>query len=386
MRRTSRPTAIDVFCGVGGMSLGFEQAGFDVAAAFDRDDRNVRAYARNFPHAAAHRVDLHRASGDELRTMAGLGRRTVDVLIGGPPCQGFSLIGKRDPGDPRSSLLYDFARLVRELEPRYLVMENVAGLMSGSARAYLDSFLRRVKRAGYDVVEPVRMLDASDFGVPQRRKRAFVLGARRGEELPDYPKRNGDGTLRPTVWDAIGDLPNVDDFPELLESDVFDGPLGKASQYAAVLRGERKDAPDKSRPPAEKHAGLSGCARTRHQAKTVERFAETQPGTTEPVSRFYRLHKDGVSTALRAGTGPDRGSFMAPRPIHPVHPRCITVREGARLHSFPDWMQFDSTKWHGFRQVGNAVPVLLARAIARQVLTVGLVRRTPNPRAQIDRG
>ncbi|MFO8014555.1 MAG: DNA cytosine methyltransferase [Phycisphaerae bacterium] len=364
MRRATRPTAIDLFCGVGGMSLGFEQAGFDVVAAFDSDDRNVRAYARNFPHASTHRVDLRKTSGDELREMAGLGKCTVDVLIGGPPCQGFSLMGKRDPQDPRSSLLYDFARLVRQIEPRYFVMENVAGLMSGTARAFLDSFLRRVKRAGYDVVEPVATLDAFDFGVPQRRKRVFVLGAKRGEEHPEYPKRNGDAESCPTVWDAIGDLPNVDDFPELLETDVFEGPLGGPSRYAAILRGERKNGRHRSRPPAGKQVGLSGCARTRHQAKTVKRFANTKPGTTEPVSRFYRLPKDGVSTALRAGTGPDRGSFMAPRPIHPMHPRCITVREGARLHSFPDWMQFDATKWRGFRQVGNAVPATLACSVA----------------------
>jgi DNA (cytosine-5)-methyltransferase 1 len=244
-------------------------------------------------------------------------------------------------------------------------MENVAGLMSGGARAFLDSFLRRVKRAGYDVVEPVATLDASDFGVPQRRKRVFVLGAKRGEGLPEYPQRNGQSA--PTVWDAIGDLPNVDDFPELLETDFFEGALGTPSRYAAILRGERKNGRDLSRPPREKRDGLSGCARTRHQPKTVKRFARTRPGTTEPVSRFYRLPKDGVSTALRAGTGPDRGSFMAPRPIHPVHARCITVREGARLHSFPDWMEFDATKWHGFRQVGNAVPPALGRFVAGQI-------------------
>lgn len=385
MRRATRPTAIDLFCGVGGMSLGFEQAGFDVVAAFDCDERNIRAYARNFAHASAHRVDLRKTSGDELRDMAGLGKRAVDVLIGGPPCQGFSLMGKRDPEDPRSSLLYDFARLVRQVQPRYFVMENVAGLMSGGARAFLDSFLRRVKRAGYDVVESVEALDAADFGVPQRRKRVFVLGCKRGEGLPEYPKRNGDAAPCPTVWDAIGDLPNIDDFPELLETGVFEGALGTPSRYAAILRGERKNGRDKSRPPRNERSGVSGCARTRHQAKTVRRFARTQPGTTEPVSRFYRLHRDGVSTALRAGTGPDRGSFMAPRPIHPVQPRCITVREGARLHSFPDWMQFDATKWHGFRQVGNAVPALLARAVAKEVLTVGFIRRTRDCRVRRDR-
>ena len=368
MVKSARPKAIDLFCGVGGMSLGFEQAGFDVVAGFDADERSLRAYARNFPHAAARQTDLRKVSGDVVRTLAGIGHRTVDVVFGGPPCQGFSLMGKRSPDDPRNSLIFDFARLVRQMRPRYFVMENVTGLMSGSCREHLESFLRRVKRAGYNVTAPIAVLDACGLGVPQRRKRVFVLGARRGETQQQYPKSNGQSLASPTVWDAIGDLPNVDDFPGLLEADVFGGALDKPSDYAAILRGEAVDAADRSRPPRRNSTGLSGCARTQHRPETVARFAATEPGTSEPVSRFYRLAKVGLSSALRAGTGPDRGSFMAPRPIHPVHPRCITVREGARLHSFPDWFSFDSTKWHGFRQIGNAVPPLLARAVANSLM------------------
>jgi len=112
---------------------------------------------------------------------------------------------------------------------------------------------------------------------------------------------------------------------------------------------------------------LTGCGRIDHTAEVVRRFEATKPGTREGISKFYRLRKDGIAPTLRAGTDGSRGSYSAARPIHPIKPRCITVREGARLHSFPDWFEFHSTKWHGFRQVGNSVPPLLARAVARSV-------------------
>jgi DNA (cytosine-5)-methyltransferase 1 len=144
--------------------------------------------------------------------------------------------------------------------------------------------------------------------------------------------------------------------------------LGKASAYAKVLRCEVPDPHDKSHHRSRNGNGLSGCSRTVHTAKTITRFRNTKQGCSEQVSRFFRLAKDGLAPTLRAGTGPEQGSFMAPRPIHPFQDRCITVREAARLHSFPDWFHFHPTKWHAFRQIGNSVPPRLARAVARSVL------------------
>jgi DNA (cytosine-5)-methyltransferase 1 len=143
--------------------------------------------------------------------------------------------------------------------------------------------------------------------------------------------------------------------------------LGPPSPYARVLRGETNDPDDLSQPRHSNGSGLTGCQGTSHSPETTQRCAATPPGTYEPVSRFYRLTKDGFAPTLRAGTGPANGSFTAPRPIHPISPRCITVREGGRLHSFPDWFCFHPTKWHGFRQLGNSVPPFLARAVAKQV-------------------
>jgi DNA (cytosine-5)-methyltransferase 1 len=353
------------------MSLGFEQAGFDVAAAVDFDPIHTRTHSTNFPRCKSICADIAELSGRQIRSLAGLGNKQLHVLFGGPPCQGFSLIGKRRSDDPRNLLLYEFARLLRELRPVYFVLENVAGLLLGDAAKVLDSFLCQSKKAGYVVAEPIQLLDASDFGVPQRRRRAFVLGCRKGFALPAYPiprfhNVSSNGRTGPTVRDAINDLPNIDDHSELLENDVFHGSLGPPTPYAKLLRHPLVSS-SRRHDSQSMNGGLSGCLRTVHSHETIRRFTATAPGTFEPVSRFYRLASNGLAPTLRAGTGRSHGSFTAPRPIHPIHSRCISVREAARLHSFPDWFAFNPTKWHGFRQVGNSVPPFVALAVAEVI-------------------
>lgn len=368
----TKPIAVELFCGVGGMSLGFEQAGFNIVAAFDLDPINVEYHKKNFPRTQTFKEDVATLSAESIREKASLGDRTIDVLFGGPPCQGFSEIGQRRNGDVRNQLIVEFARLVAELRPRYFVVENVRGLLYGYSKATLQAFLTKVRSAGYEVVEPIRVLDATEHGVPQKRKRAFILGHRKRLPAPKYPnplRKKGDAVTTPAVMDAIGDLPSVGDHECLLTSDVFEGKLGKPSEYARILRGELKARGDHSYRRQFTNGVLGGCLRTVHGTETVKRFAATPPGTYEVKSRCYRLKADGAAYTLRAGTLPAQGSFTAARPIHPVEARCITTREAARLHSFPDWFQFHPTKWHGFRQVGNAVPPTLARAVARTVLT-----------------
>jgi DNA (cytosine-5)-methyltransferase 1 len=164
------------------------------------------------------------------------------------------------------------------------------------------------------------------------------------------------------VWDAIGDLPEVEDIDALLKSDVYVGPLGRPSAYAARLRTSSNGAPGRT-------FKLSGCQRTVHKPAVRRRFDRTSQGALEQRSRSYRLSADGVSFTLRAGTGPESpGHFTAARHIHPESPRYITVRESARLHSYPDGFQFSTAKWHALRQIGNSVPPLLAAAVAREIL------------------
>lgn len=385
----SRPIAIDLFAGAGGLSLGFEQAGYDIAAAVEFDPIHAAVHEFNFPYSTTFCRDAATITGDEIRSRSGIGDREVHVVAGGPPCQGISLMGKRAIDDPRNALLKEFARLVGELRPRYFVMENVAGLVVGSYRQLLDEVVEIMEGQGYRMVLPYKVLNASDFGAPQSRRRVILIGAREDVPLPAYPSathtpRSIKGTvtessklpLGPSVWDAIGDLPDADEFHVLLESDEVEVCLGEASDYAAALRGITRERDDYSRARIHDPRWMTSSARTVHSELSVSRFARTPPGSTESVSRFLRLHPDGISNTLRAGTASDRGAHTAPRPIHPVFPRVITVREAARLHGYPDWFRFHRTKWNGFREIGNSVPARLARAIAAAILAADNLKPT----------
>jgi len=388
-----RPIAIDLFAGVGGLTLGFEQAGFDVAAAVEFDPIHAATHELNFPECTVICRDVRTLSGKEIRAAAGLGDRTIDVVIGGPPCQGFSLIGHRVLDDPRNSLVFHFLRLVGELKPRAFVMENVPGMATGTHTELLRQLVERFERLGYKVRQPHQILNAANFSVPQDRRRLFLLGARSDTFLPEYPEpitlpptdgRSStsnrtlslDLPLCPTAKEAIGDLPDIEDYESLLESDELRVRLRGLSIYALYLRQEIPDPSDYSYLREYDSKLLTGCLRARHTRLSRKRFAATRPGETEPVSRFFRVSYEGVCNTLRAGTATDRGAFSAPRPIHPAYPRCISVREAARIHSYPDWFRFHRTIWHGFRQIGNSVPPLLARAVGASVMAA--LRATPS--------
>lgn len=370
-----RPIAIDLFAGAGGMSLGFEQAGFDIAAAVEIDPIHCAAHKFNFPHTAILPRSVMGLRASDIRIAAGLGTRPVDCVFGGPPCQGFSLIGHRALEDPRNSLVLEFVRLVAELDARTFVFENVKGLTVGRQRDFLEELVAAFDSAGYAVRLPWRVLDAAQYGAPQHRERLILIGARKGSMLPSYPSAvcdPADGRhshpglpIGPTCKDALGDLPDADRFDSLTVNDaVWTSISGKPSSYAAELRCLSNDAWHSGYVRNWNPAVLTSSARTSHSGISRRRFAETVPGDVEPISRFFKLAPRGLSNTLRAGTDGARGAFTSPRPIHYKHPRCVTVREMARLHGFPDWFRFHATKWHGARQVGNAVPPPLARAIA----------------------
>lgn len=361
-----RPIGIDLFAGAGGLSLGFEQAGFDIAAAVEIDPIHCATHEFNFPYSKVICASVTAISGQDIRRAAKLGTRDIDVVFGGAPCQGFSLIGKRALDDPRNQLVFHYVRIVRELRPKYCVFENVKGLTLGKHRAFLEELIEALEAKGeYRVLIPYQVLNAADYGVPQDRRRLFLIAARQDVSLPAYPEPVG---RRVTVHDAIGDLPDADAFPELEFVDNVSTKWKTKSAYARRLRGLLLDESDYSHPRDSAANHLTSSLRTEHTALSKSRFAATMPGDTEPVSRFKKLDPDGVCNTLRAGTDSARGAFTSPRPIHPVLPRVITVREAARLHSYPDWFRFHSTKWHGFRQIGNSVPPLLGRAVASEIV------------------
>ena len=370
-----RPVGVDLFAGAGGMSLGFELAGFDVAAAVDFDPVHCASHEFNFPLCKPLCRDVSNLDGTAIRHLARLGDRNIAVVFGGSPCQGFSVIGKRSSDDPRNQLVHHFVRLVAELQPAYYVFENVRGMMIGSAADLLDRMLKDLELAGYRTVSPFRVLNAADCGVPQNRHRLFLIGARLDCRLPCYPEAV---VPRVTVRDAISDLPEVSEIPELLARDSVPVEFGDSSPYARRLRGMTKSPSDFGYQRAYDQSILTCSRRTQHGERQRARFRELPVGHRDPVSRLDRLDPDGFSTALRSGTASDRGSYTSPRPIHPFEPRCITVREAARLHSYPDWFRFHVTKWHGLRQIGNSVPPLFAQAVGAVILrALGTVPTVP---------
>lgn len=361
----ARPIGIDLFAGAGGLSLGFEQAGFDIAAAVEIDPIHCATHEYNFPESKTICASVIDLSGEELRTLAGLEGRDIDVVFGGAPCQGFSMIGKRALDDNRNQLVFHYVRLVRELQPKYCVFENVKGLTLGKHAQFLAELVEALGQAGYKVLLPYKVLNAKNFGVPQSRERLFLMAARHDQQMPKYAEPMD---LQVTVRDAIADLPDADGFGGLKLSDSVAVNWRTDSAYALRLRGMLKDPADFSYKRNFDPDLLTCSLVTEHTEASKARFRATTPGKTESISRFLRLAPEGVCNTLRAGTDSARGAHTSPRPIHPVYARVITVREAARLHSYPDWFRLHATKWHGFRQIGNSVPPLLGRAVASSVI------------------
>ncbi len=311
--RKKRPIAVDLFAGAGGMTLGFEQAGFDVLASVEIDPVHCATHQFNFPMCSILCQDVAQLRGSEIRKKSAIGRREIDVVISGSPCQGFSMMGKRDVDDPRNSLIFHFQRLVLELKPNFFVMENVPGIASGEHKELLNILISSFLEAGYKVEENYQVLNAVNYGVPQARKRLFLIGCKKDYDLPKYPQpttilpkikvpqryKKVNLPAVPTVWDAIGDLPEVDNYSELLDRDWVIAEYGKCSTYASIMRGIDGLDDDYSYDRESDRQILSCSLRTKHSQECMERFHAAKHGEKEPISRFYKLHPEGVCNTLR---------------------------------------------------------------------------------------
>jgi DNA (cytosine-5)-methyltransferase 1 len=319
-------TGIELFAGCGGLSTGFLDAGLHVAAGFEIERRAVEAYDYNHAYRGSrgYVADLGEATGAELLDRAGIDR--ADFVIGGPPCQPFSIVGKRKgASDRRASLIDHFVRIVAELEPAAFLLENVPNLATIDGGRILDQAKAALARLGFTVDHQI--VSAADFGVPQNRKRLIVMGVK-GKREVRFPERSHGIDERPfrSTADAIGDLPDAGEFGE---------------------------------------TGVFNHEPTAHCADILERFSRLEPGKRERGSFHDRLHPDRPSYTLRAGSG----NFSPLRPVHYRHDRVVTVRESARLQGFrDDFLWPDSIpRLQQYRQVGNAVPPPLAEAIARSL-------------------
>lgn len=344
----SKPRIVDLFCGCSGLGLGARQAGFAVPLSVDIDPILTSSHRLNFTSGKLLLSDLQSMSGGDVIEAAG--GQSIDGIVGGPPCQGFSSIGRADPADPRRELLSAFFRIVVEARPRFFIMENVRGLLFPKNRPLLDAALERVS-SHYEIVGPL-VIDAADFGAATRRVRIFVVGYDKNSVDPINVDAIINSHVPPsTVKDAISDLADTTSagLAEGFDQWTYGG-SNEISEYAAKMRGEGNHTTTSHRKIA-------------HEPEISERFAKIAQGATDPVGRHPRLAWLGQAPTIRAGTGPDKGSYQAVRPLHPSEPRVITVREAARLQGFPDWFRFHPTAWHSFRMIGNSVSPFVSKTL-----------------------
>lgn len=367
-----RPIVADMFSGVGGISLGFEMSGFFSAVHLEVEEQAARYGAYNFPlgtHLSGpDRGDIRKLGARDLESA--VGGKEIAVIVGGPPCQGFSRVGLRRVDDPLNDLVLEMAQLILDTRPMSFVIENVGGSQDGQYWQFTKAL--DMLASAYAIHEPT-ILRAEDYGVPQQRRRVFTVGVRDDLHVtPRLPQPTHSGKVEqldlflvktPTVGDAIFDLPNCDDYDDLFDGDQVHYDKQPTNEYSIMMRDPLSWAMFRGYSVDWDGLTCTNLRRTRHGNALTDKLRNLEPGSVEKSSRIPKLKADGLSVTIRAGTTAERGAWSAPRPCHPVHPRVLTTRECARIQSFPDWFRFHPVKWHGNRQVGNAVPPLLAKAI-----------------------
>lgn len=391
---------LDTFAGAGGFSLGFEREGFEIVGASEKDDWAADTFEFNHPGVEVLRGDISNFSDTEI--LERFERMRPDVILGGPPCQGYSISnrGAGDPKDPRNSLFEEFLRVGRLLEPSVMVMENVTGLLrakTGSGLLVIDIIKNELSKLGYHVY--TNILEATNYGVPQIRKRLFIIASGQPLENP-FPKpthrlgnmltepslfegfHEGIMNITPTLWDAISDLPLIE-AREGSEEMEYDRPA--ESDYQRSLRGGSEKVYN--------HKAM------RHSARLVERFSSMSWGdSTSDVPDHLKPHARNGNGRKSSKVYDQNNRRMHPfRPchtiaasfyanfVHPYRNRNFTAREGARIQSFPDSFVFKGkptvvsrkllaregrkAELHlcQYNQIGNAVPPLLASAIAKNL-------------------
>ncbi|MCC7247659.1 MAG: DNA cytosine methyltransferase [Lysobacter sp.] len=378
-------TAIDLFSGAGGISVGLEAEGYDVLLANDINPAAAKTHERNFPSTPFVCGDIRTLSNETTRKLTKLRSGELDLLIGGPPCQGFSIIGARESADPRNVLFREFLRIASELKPRCLVIENVPGLATLDGGVVLNAILDGYRALGYSV--GFAELLAAQYGVPQMRWRMVFIGFRSDLGIPTgmgFPKpshgRAGIGDLVPnctispeemdgflTARDAIGDLPPVEAGGE--RSKYTSSP---ASLYQKDMRSGLRDelfnhyAPKLSEQNLERLAALGYGQDWRDLPVELLPESMKRAKRKDHTRRFSRMTWEGVPRSIITRfRDPKSGEYT-----HPEQNRTISIREAARIQSFPDRFVFEGTHSEQYDQVGNAVPPRLAAAIGREVRNV----------------
>ncbi len=367
-------TAVDLFAGAGGLSEGFKQAGFGTIAANDFDTNAAETYRQSHTGTRFINGAIQDIGKEELLEATSIGQGELDVLIGGPPCQAFSVYNhQRGMHDERSGLFREYLRIVEALMPRFVVMENVTGITSVAEGRAVDEIYHSLESLGFHVEHQI--LKAEEFGVPQERRRIFFIGSRESDSIiwpePTHgvPSRGlfgQDAELKPfvTVWDAIGDLPSLDIREGSDESEYIAKPQ---SDYQRAMRHRSRRlfnhvAPNLAEINLQRLKHIPQGGSWRDIPHELLPAGMKRAKRSDHTKRYGRLHPDGLACTILTKCDLHWGAF-----IHPTQERSLTVREAARLQSFPDRISFSGSRVEQFRQVGNAVPPLLAKTVATAV-------------------
>lgn len=360
---------VDLFAGAGGLSYGFESAGFNIIAGIDKEENFIEAFDNSHQDSKAIVADLSEESVSRLLKSKGISNEDVDIIIGGPPCKGFSTVGDREHSDERNKLVREFAHAINDLNPKLFLMENVTGLTSMEdqhGNLVINELEKLFNKYDYNI--KYKILKGTDYGVPQNRKRLFIVGMEQGLTNFDWPEpshvpknslsaHSSNKSVYRTVNEAIGDLPNLSAGQETNE--YSDGPK---TEYQEKMRGDQNILLNHKTP--------------NHSEKIIERLDNVpQGGNHKDLPEELQL-SSGYSN-IYGKLDPEKpadtitgnfGCVSAPgKFIHPKDNRALTVREGARLQSFPDHYEFFGNQSEQYKQVGHAVPPLLAKSIAEKI-------------------
>jgi DNA (cytosine-5)-methyltransferase 1 len=369
------PIAVSLFSGGGGCSLGFRQAGFDIIYASDINNQAVNTYKKNFPNTLCEKQNIAHTDFIALLKRFRLRVGEVDIIIGGPPCQGFSTAGMRFWDDPRNKLLKHYVRALNIIKPKWFLMENVEGLLTANKGTYLYEVTNAFIELGYRI--RVDKVYAQEYGIPQRRKRVLIIGNRIGAdfELPPIKHYASGAIFRKaglTILEAIQGLPQ----PASNLGESIEYQIPPNSEWEKFIRGTAISVKDHFVPV------LSDIQLARIKALGQGQTMKDLPRDLQHASftrRAQRRVMDGTPTEKRGGAPSGLKRLFGDEPsltitgaairelIHPSEDRPLTLRECARLQTFPDSFDFQGTAMQKIQQIGNAIPPLLAKIFAEHI-------------------
>lgn len=370
-----KPVVLDLFCGAGGMSLGFQMAGYDIGLGVEKEKYPYETHYYNFGEKC-YQGDVQSIANPET-FIQDCNMKNVDIIIGGPPCQGFSRVGRGkmrslqcDPTythDPRNQYYKEFIRFVKSLKPLYFVMENVSEMQyyKNDYGLLIDEMINEFSDIGY--IAEYNVLRADHYGVPQTRRRLFIIGNRLNNPI-SWPEKTHE--INPvTVWQAIGDLPIISS-GQYRHNEMDYTPRCQLNKYQRFMRAGAGDKLFNHQTRGHNEQDLTAFEMMDEGSKYSDLSYEYKRYRDDIFKDKYRkLVRDKPSWTIEAHIGKDSYRYIYPsREGEPEPPRTISVREAARLQSFPDRFVFMGPFTKQFHQVGNAVPPLMAKAIAIHIL------------------